>query len=179
MISRLVAVIFAFALVIGVATGCRPEPAPSPTATGFANEAEAFAAAEATYRAYVDALNQVDLSDPESFEAVYAWTTGELNASDRKNFSAWHADGYSKSGDAKVATVARTSARGLAGDEFEVDLDVCYDVSAVDVRDIDGQSVVATDRPDVQRLTISLVASETPTDLAVESISGSESTITC
>ncbi len=51
----------------------------------FASEEEAFAAAEETYRAYVDALNQVDLSDPETFEAVYAWTTGDANADERKD----------------------------------------------------------------------------------------------
>ena len=53
----------------------------------FATEEEAFAAAEETYREYVDALNQVDLSDPETFEAVYAWTTGDANAKERERSS--------------------------------------------------------------------------------------------
>ena len=80
MISRVVAATLALALVVGLATGCQPEPSPSPSGPAFANEEAAFAAAEETYRAYVDALNQVDLSDPETFEAVYAWTTGDANA---------------------------------------------------------------------------------------------------
>lgn len=48
-------------------TACTPQPgpSPSPSTTGFANEEEAFAAAEATYRAYVDALN-ARREDPES-----------------------------------------------------------------------------------------------------------------
>ena len=87
MISRVAAVSLALALVLGMATGCQPEPEPSPTGPVFANEEEAFAAAEETYRAYVDALNQVDLSDPETFEAVYAWTTGDANASERKTLT--------------------------------------------------------------------------------------------
>ena len=46
-------------------SGCAADPSVEPTPTPtFANEDEAFAAAEATYRAYVDALNQVDLADP-------------------------------------------------------------------------------------------------------------------
>ncbi len=73
------------AMVAPVVAGCAPDPAPAPTtAVSFSSEEEAFAAAEETYRAYVDALNQVDLSDPGTFEAVYAWTTGEANADERK-----------------------------------------------------------------------------------------------
>ncbi len=85
---RRAAAALVLALALGMTTACQPEPAPSPSAPVFANEEEAFAAAEETYRAYVDALNQVDLSDPETFEAVYAWTTGEANASDARRRSA-------------------------------------------------------------------------------------------
>ncbi len=87
MLRRVAAVTVALAMVVPLATGCQPDPAPSPTGPAFATEEEAFAAAEETYRAYVDALNQVDLSDPETFEAVYAWTTGDANASERKTLS--------------------------------------------------------------------------------------------
>ena len=80
MIRRAAAAAIVLALALGMTTACQPEPAPSPSGPVFANEEEAFAAAEETYRAYVDALNQVDLSDPETFEAVYAWTTGDFNA---------------------------------------------------------------------------------------------------
>jgi hypothetical protein len=57
------------ALALALTTACAPDPAPTPSPTGFASQEEAFAAAEATYRAYVDALNAVDLSDPATFEA--------------------------------------------------------------------------------------------------------------
>ncbi|MET0860918.1 MAG: hypothetical protein ABW091_07810, partial [Microbacterium sp.] len=80
MIPRLLPLSVALVLASAALSGCTPQPAPTPTPTGFATEDEAFAAAEETYRAYVDALNQVDLSDPETFEPVYAWTTGEANA---------------------------------------------------------------------------------------------------
>ncbi len=86
MIARLISGLLGTILLLGVLTGCGAagEPRASTPAPLFSSEAEAFAAAEATYRAYVDALNQVDLSDPETFEAVYAWTTGDANATDRE-----------------------------------------------------------------------------------------------
>ncbi|MDQ1128454.1 hypothetical protein [Microbacterium sp. SORGH_AS_0888] len=105
-----------------VLSGCMPEPAPSPTPTGFADEDAAFAAAEATYRAYVDALNRVDLSDPATFEDVYRWTTGELNASDRKGLSAYHARGLNLNGASEILTLDRHQA---SADFNAVSLDVC------------------------------------------------------
>ncbi|WP_460773953.1 hypothetical protein [Microbacterium sp. GXF7504] len=153
-------------------TGCgtSPSPEPSPTASGFADEAEAFAAAEETYRAYVDALNRVDLSDPETFEDVYAWTTGELNASDRKSFSAWHAEGYSLRGEAIVQQI-----EPLKYEFPEVLLHACYDVSGIDVVDAGGESLVSPDRPGVQSLLVSLEQSpESSNELLVSAINPSE-----
>src|SRR5688500_5990965 len=71
--SRRSVALAAPALVTGLLAGCAGDPEPAETTHGFASEEEAFAAAEETYRAYVDALNQVDLSDPETFEPVLAW----------------------------------------------------------------------------------------------------------
>ncbi|MCR2800670.1 hypothetical protein QNO21_05005 [Microbacterium sp. zg-Y818] len=158
-------------LLVLALTGCvaEPEPAPTPTATGFASEAEAFAAAEETYRAYVDALNQVDLSDPDTFEAVYAWTTGELNASDRTSFSEWHAEGYEIRGTASVAQVVL--AEFADGPSAQTVIEACYVISDVDVLNPAGDSVVARDRPPVQSLRVTLSPSEsTRTMLALEAI---------
>lgn len=154
----------ALALVL---TGCRPEPAVEPTPT-FSSEAEAFAAAEATYREYVKALNEVDLSDPETFEDVYAWTTGELNASDRESFSGWHAEGLQKVGLAHLISV---TGRSLVPEEGMITVAACYDVSDVDVRDAAGNSVVDPNRPDIQALEVTLVSTgDTDTGLALTSI---------
>lgn len=168
----------AVVLLVGALAGCSPSPEPSgePTPT-FSSEEEAFAAAEETYRAYVDALNEVDLSDPETFEGVYAWTTGELNAQDRQNFSEWHAMGYVKSGDARVDSVIGRSAS--LEDAF-VTIDACYNVAAVDVRDAEGDSLVDDSRPDVQALVVGLEQSDvTETGLAVASIESADGSATC
>ena len=177
MISRVAAVAFALVLVVGMTTGCQPEPGPSPSGPIFANEDEAFAAAEQTYRAYVDALNQVDLSDPETFEAVYAWTTGELNASDRKGLTKYHGDQVSVSGESLVALVEL--------DAFErssesVQLAVCLDVSTVEVVDSNDVSLVDPDRIEVQSLIVSLEPDlASPTELLITSIGPREGDPTC
>src|SRR5690349_14748370 len=102
MISRaplLAAVSVALAATLA---GCAPAvPAPEPTPT-FSSEAEAFAAAEATYREYVKALNAVDLSDPETFEAVYSWTTGDARAGEREALTRMHADGWEVNGTTSI-----------------------------------------------------------------------------
>ena len=47
----------ATALALALDHGVHTRPVPHRHPTGFASEEDAFAAAEATYRAYVDALN--------------------------------------------------------------------------------------------------------------------------
>jgi hypothetical protein len=154
-ILRLAAATVALVLTAGVVTGCSDPAGPAEPTPTFTSEAEAFAAAEATYRAYVGALNQVDLSDPETFEDVYGWTTGDANANERETLSQMHADGWVVSGDTVIAS--------FRGDDFAPSRDtvvlatVCSDVSGVSVTDSDGTSMVSADRPDVYALEISFV----------------------
>lgn len=156
----------AIVLCAGVlAVGCTPTPTPTPTPTGFANEAEAFAAAEATYRAYVDALNQVDLADPTTFEEVYRWTTGEANAAERESLSQMHADGWVVSGETGVKSFFPDSWDGSSGSAV-----ACIDVSGVELVDNVGTSVVPGNRPDAYAILLGLeldVAS--PTGLIIHS----------
>lgn len=159
MLRRVAALTFAFAIVAGLTTGCQPEPAPTPTAPTFASEEEAFAAAEETYRAYVDALNEVDLSDPETFEPVYAWTTGDANSEARQTFSRMHADGWSVTGESVATVVQPRSWGGTHPDKLEVA--ICLDVSSLTLVDSAGQSVVSPDRPDRQSMLVSMESSET------------------
>lgn len=144
---------------------------PTPT---FSSEAEAFAAAERTYLEYVDALNQVDLSDPETFEAVYAWTTGELNSADRTGLSTYHADRVTVSGESVVASMEGVEAFG------EVKLAVCLDVSAVMLTDANGASLVESDRTGTQQLVVSLTRDpDSPTGLLIEGIGPRDKGPTC
>ena len=165
-------------LVLGLAGCTQPEPAePTPT-TAFSSDEEAFAAAEETYRAYVDALNQVDLSDPETFEAVYGWTTGEANAEARKTFSKMHADGWTVSG-VSIATEVEPRLAG-DGESGDIVLAVCLDVANVALVDGGGNSMVSADRPDVQSMLVSLEPSmATDTGMAIGQFSGRDGEPQC
>lgn len=142
-------------IVVGLAA-CAPEPTPSPTPTGFASEEEAFAAAEATIDAYVNANNRIVVSEPESFEPLFALTTGEQNDYERKRLSAYHADGYTMSG---TAIVVATEPDTWTDSTGTASIFACIDVSKLDVTDRSGVSQVSADRPPRQSLRVTLVAS--------------------
>lgn len=133
-------------LAVALTTACSPEPAPTPTPTGFASEEEAFAAAEATYRAYVDALNEVDLSDPRTFEPVFAQLSGDALANEKKSLTAMHADDWAVSGGSSVAD--------FEGERYQSSIVAlsCLDVSEIKVTDADGTSQVDPTRPDIYSL---------------------------
>ncbi|MBN9177087.1 MAG: hypothetical protein J0I43_06930 [Microbacterium sp.] len=137
----------ALVLALTLTTACTPSPAPTPTPTGFASEEKAFAAAEATYRAYVDATNGIRLSDPETFEPVYAELTGDALSAAKKSFTQMHADGWTVAGESRIALVKPQ--RGTATDTVE--LLICVDVSDIRLTDEAGVSQVG-DRPKEQSL---------------------------
>lgn len=151
---RLAAVAVALMLTAIPLAGCAGSPsvdagAPTPM---FASDEEAFAAAEETYRAYVDASNQVNLAVPATFDAALELTAGDLNAVDRKVLSSMHADGYVLSGDTTVESITLSSVSPLRD---EVALHVCLNVSQVEVRDATGESTVDPARRPVQSLKVS------------------------
>ena len=166
-------------LVLALAlAGCTTPDAVEPTPTpGFASEEEAFAAAEETYRAYVDALNEVDLSDPATFEAVYGWTTGDANAEARKTFTQMHADSWTVAG-TSVASVVEPSP--VDGESDVIELAICLDVSDVSLVNAEGNSMVSTERPDVQSMLITLETSTaTSTGMAINQFSGRDGEPRC
>ncbi|MFB8147318.1 hypothetical protein ACFC1W_11310 [Microbacterium sp. NPDC056003] len=178
MTSRPAPMILVASALAAILAGCAPASEQAPTSTGaFADEAEAFAAAEETYRAYVDALNAVDLSDPATFEDVYAWTTGELNTQERQQLSQMHADGWVVDGSTVITN--------FVGDELNADelptvvATVCSNVEGVTVVDAEGNSVVGSDRPEVYTLTVNFDSDSTsPTGLLISSSNAIESS-TC
>lgn len=162
------------ALLAVALTGCAaPLPPPGPT-PGFTSETEAFAAAEKTYRAYVDALNEVDLSDPETFEAVYAWTTGEANAGARKSLTGMSANGWRVEGDSRFDGFNPLSIVG-DGQATQVVAELCLDVSLVDVFDDEGRSQVPEGRVDRQPATVTFSTGGTSTGLTVAASTAMES----
>lgn len=155
---RTIAGISTLLLTVGVLSACTPESEPTPTPTAaFASEEEAFAAAEEVYRAYIDASNAVDVSDPETFEPLFELSSGDFEAADRKSLSELHAESYSITG-----TVAMAHFAGVASTyPFEVvTASVCVDVSESDVLDSSGNSVVPASRPHVNPLRVTFKQSD-------------------
>ena len=136
-------------VTLSVAGCTTPSPEPTPSPTGFASEAEAFAAAEATYRAYIDASNAVDTGDPSTFAAVFEVTAGAINASARENLSQMHADGTVVTGDSSYSNAAL-----IEWHPTTASIAVCLDVSDVSVTDADGRSLVSPDRPSLQSIAV-------------------------
>src|SRR5690606_8297780 len=132
------------------------EPDAQPTKTAlFASDEEAFAAAEETYRAYTDALNKVDTSDPRTFEPMFSFTSGEFLAADKKTFSELHAEHLTTIGEMKVVDFVGLSAEPPFD---EVLATVCVDVSETDVVDKSGLSQVSESRSDMNALKVTFVS---------------------
>lgn len=171
MIVRRLSVLAALVSVGLLVSGCGGEPAPAESTPLFANEDEAFAAAEQTYRDYVDALNaEADgdtASDPTTFLVGEALQTEldsrrELEANDQQIAGHLTIDSF--------RTFSQTN-----GDRVETD--VCLDVSQTRIIDTNGTDLTPATRPDRVGVRVSLV----PIDrvLRIEQISGSEGEEPC
>jgi hypothetical protein len=150
MISRVVAVAFALAMVIGVTTGCQPEPQPSPSTPIFATEEEAFAAAEETYRAYVDALNQ-RRADPASTPDPQVFLTGQALETDIDTQRQLDQADLALRGSTSISSVQRVSAQL---DNGSVRLDICLDSTGTRVLNGEGEDVTPSDRDSISLITV-------------------------
>lgn len=143
------------ALTAALMVGCSPEPKPSTTPTAaFASEEEAFAAAEETYRAYNEALNQLDSTDPDSVEVLFQFTSGAFEADDRETFSMLQAEGLTLAGDSEVIFFEGATTQDHFSKAIAL---VCVDVSNVDVTNAAGESKVNPNRADINALDVTFV----------------------
>ncbi|GAA3764242.1 hypothetical protein GCM10022240_15700 [Microbacterium kribbense] len=179
MSPRRIAVALIAACAVAVLTGCAPAahaPTQTPTPT-FTSEAQAFQAAEETYRAYVDALNHVDTRRPATFEDVYKWATGTAKASDKKVLTGYHSSGTRISGESVVTVVIPAS---TSAPFSSVELAACLDVSAIQLLDPSGKSVVNPERPEIQSISVTLDrSSSSRTGLLVSNIFAREGAPSC
>lgn len=170
-------------LLLAAVTACgsdaEPEPTPNATASSSApstatpstaitpEEAAASAAKVAVddYYALTDLLLQDDTVSLDRLGEVAVST--QLSA--QKNFlTTERAAGTQQRGDTvivetKVQSVSLDNSDPKAGRVPSVTIDVCWDVSEVDVLDASGKSVVTSDRPDRgwTRLTVANYAWDT------------------
>ncbi|MEJ1087238.1 hypothetical protein WDU99_02780 [Microbacterium sp. Mu-80] len=166
MTRRAGAAFAAAGIVLGMLAGCSPaEPEPTPSKTAlFASEAEAFAAAEETYRAYLADLNATDLSDDDSFRPVYDWLTDTALSAERESLSYYYAEHLTRTGETSFDTFSP-----LSHSEAKTVANICLDVSDVDLLDSDGRSVLPEDRPNRRALKVTFTPGDTSTRLAIAS----------
>jgi hypothetical protein len=141
---RALAVSAALAASMVLLTGCfgsPPAPTPTPTAA-FASEAEAFAAAEETYRAYIDAVN-ARWADRQSSPPPEEFLIGEALATELEVEREFVEAGIRIEGENTVERVDRISARPSVG---AVVLDVCVNAEQSRVLNEADQDVTPTDR---------------------------------
>ena len=160
-------VVAAAALLVGMLSACTPESKPAPKTTktaAFATDEEAFAAAEETYRLYVEASNAVDLQNPASFESVFSWLTAAALTDERETYSQFRAEGLRRSGSGSFDSFTPTSfARN------EVIADLCLDVSHIDLSYTDGTSAVPSDRPARTGRSVTFVLADSKTGFKISS----------
>lgn len=145
-------VIAALALVL-LLSGCVPTPpaetpiaSPSPTPV-FASEEEALAAAEEAYAAYVALADQIFAEGGVNPERLSTVATGAFLEAAIEGFEIVQRDGWRSTGgttfrDFELQSYSAGTREGV------VTAYVCEDVSAVDVFDSSGSSVVSPGRPD-------------------------------
>lgn len=135
------------------ATGCTTAPVPtaSPTSTGFASDDAAFAAAEATYRAYVDATN-ARRSDPNSRPDPTDFLTSAAYNDEVETQETLTERGWRISGETGLAAIKRISV-----DDNQVRLEACLDAGNTKVLDAAGVDVTPADRSTRLGLELTLV----------------------
>ncbi|QOC25727.1 hypothetical protein IC744_05035 [Microbacterium hominis] len=159
----------ALAVVWGLTmSGCtpQPEPAPSASATGFASDEEAFAAAEATYRAYVDATNARRL-DPDSRPDPTDFLTGQALTSSINAQRRFEEEGIRLVGITAVESVSRVSRTATA-----TTIQVCLNNSGTKVLDTGGTDVTPPDRPTSGGLEVVIVNANQQVSLSSTNDSG-------
>lgn len=147
-------------LLLGAAllTGCStPAPSPDPmlraralspaSAPVFASDEEALAAAEAAYARYVEVVDQVFIdggANPERMEEV---ATGEYLQVALAGFETVRSAGWRSTGGTVFRDLSLQDYSVGRGTDNQIAVYVCEDISAVDVIDANGVSVVSPDRP--------------------------------
>jgi hypothetical protein len=167
--ARLTALAAAGALALLGLLGCASTPASVPTSTApteppvFASDEEALAAATSAYAAYLAMSDRISNEGGAAPERIATFVSAALLPSELQGFSAFM--------DAKAHTVGSTSFRiaKLQSADYKriktasIAAYVCEDVSAVDVVDGAGASLVSPDRKPLTPFEVRMVMGEKST----------------
>jgi hypothetical protein len=148
------------ALLLALA-GCVPVDSPSsasPSASAtpvFASDAEALAAAEKAYAAYLKVSDAIANDGGKNAKRLEGLATGSLLSDDLEGFKSFAAKRWHSVGKTRLTTTVLQSANREVG-QGAVVVYLCEDVSGVDVVDENGVSVVSAGRPKLQQFQVQL-----------------------
>jgi hypothetical protein len=149
MLARVARAIAVAALVGAALTGCAGSPEPHESTTTPMSDEEAFAAAEETYRAYVDAVNARRV-DEHSTPPPQDFLIGEALEADLETSRQLEQQGLRILGETEVTV---TNFRRIGSG---VELLACLDVSETRVINEAGEDVTPTDRAGSQAVTVTV-----------------------
>jgi hypothetical protein len=143
------------ALALPALAGCESAPAPAPattTSTGapvFASDEEALAAATEAYAAYLSMSDRILIDGGNDPDRIRKFVSNDLAQVELEGYADVRSKGYHSTGGSGVSNIALQSVNESARDGVGiVSVYLCSDVSAVDVVDGTGMSVVSPTRPD-------------------------------
>lgn len=173
-----VAVVAALAVAaVGALTGCvpgKPAVTPAPTSTSgspvFASDEEALAAAEEAYRAYTRISDQILNEGGVGPERILDVASGEFGEQESVGLAEFASNGWKSTGSSDVTNFVAQSVN-LDGSPVVIAY-VCVDVSAVNVVDSTGISVVSATRPDTQAFEVTFDGATSLLPIAREVWSG-------
>ena len=148
--SAAVAVVLVAALA---ATGCAPDPAaphtPAPTSTPlFASDEEALAAAEEAYAAYQAVSDAILIDGGTEPERLLAVATEAQYEYEKSGFDEARINQLRSTGGSTFDTMTVRERKPDIGDgRLVVSVFFCEDVTAVDILNAGGQSIVDKTRP--------------------------------
>ncbi len=148
---RLTAHAAAVMLALAALTACTPDPTPTPSPTGFASDEEAFAAAEDTYRAYIDALN-ARREDEASNPSPDSYLTGAALTAAIETDAEFRETGVRLVGATDIANVRKIDAT-----QDSASIGVCLDASNTRVMDASGTDITPPEREDRLGLIVEVV----------------------
>ena len=134
-------------------TSSSSSPAPTTSPTPQSDSEIASEAASAVLRQYYDVRNELRQDPSKSLSRLDDVAVSTELAAQRNLFTKERKQGLHQTGETKVAKLDVTSVNldnsdPKVGKVPTVQIDLCFDVSGVDVIDKNGKSVISPDRPD-------------------------------
>ncbi len=124
-------------------------PVPTPSVTPvFASDEEALAAAEESYKRYLAVSDQIFAEGGANPERLAEVATGTFLDASITGFEKVQANGWRSTGATKADSFELQQVATPGTVERLIIAYACTDVSAIDVVDSDGNSVVSSTRPD-------------------------------